>query len=283
MKTKWMLLVAKIFFLLPLFFPSALFSSETEEITFIRVNFPPLWIVDGALKGQGIADAGEELLKKEFDQFKFRHQDVNVARAERFMTTKGGKTYCAAPHGKGFFKDTLESKIWVAISGHVLVSTEEFISTIGSDTNLTNEKKQLVLKNFLDTKKYSGLVAKEQKYPIVDSLIAPFRKGLIKDVAAPDMLGLYKMVLGKRADYTFQYESTVRYLQKLDHEMSFITMEELNLHKVVIVVGCNDTPLARKFLKAIDDDIDKLRAVGLEKMSEYHSDITYNNLKSFIN
>ncbi len=268
------------FFLITLFFIPTLIAQD--KINFLRVDFPPLWIVNDNLKGKGIADAGEDFIKLEFPAFSYSHLKVTVARAQAFMSNKYEKTYCAVPHGKGFFKNVVESKVWVAISGHVLVSTDDYINKLKSNSSILNNKKQLLLKKFLIQSKDIGIITKEQRYPILDELLTPYKPIQIKSYVSSKMLSLYDMVLRKRVNYTFQYESTVKYLQKLNHDIHFITIEELNRHKVPIVVGCNDTPLARKFISELDKKIDKLRVVGLQKMKEFHSPITFKNIKDFV-
>ena len=270
----------KIFFFILFFFITNLFGQN--QINLLRVNFPPLWIIDGSLKEKGIADSGESFIKKNLSAFTFNHLDVTVARAQSLMSNKREQTYCAVPHGKGFFKNTVESSVWIAISGHVLTSTQEYIDTLKSNKNVLNKKGQLILKRFLKESKDVGLITKGQKYPILDPILSPYKSSQIKILISTNMLSLYDMVLKQRADYTFQYESTVKYLQKLNYDMKFITIEELNNHRVLIVVGCNDTPLAQKFIAEINKNIKPLRKIGLQKMKEYHSDITFEQIKNFV-
>ena len=273
------LLSYKLFFLIILFLSPSLFAQN--QINFLRINFPPLWIVDGDLKSKGIADDAEAFFKKEFPWFSYKHLDVTVARAQTFMSQNSEETYCAVPHGKGFFKNVVESKVWVAISGHVLTSTKEFIDKIKLNKNITNSKKQLILHKFLKQSGKIGLVTKEQRYPILDSYLEQYKPHQVKNYVSSNMLSLYEMVLKKRGDYTFQYESTVKYLQKINYDIHFITIEELNQHKVDIVVGCNNTALARKFITSINGKINTLRVIGLKKMQEFHSPLTFENIKDF--
>jgi len=274
-------LYIKILLLFILFPTQYLFGQE--KINFLHVNFPPLWIIEGNLKGKGIADAGEIFIKKRFPQFEYNNIKVTVARAQSFMSKKNKNTYCAVPHGKGFFKNIVESKVWVATSGHVLISTKKYINKLKSNKTSINEKEQLILTKFLKQSNDIGLVTKSQRYPILDPILSSYKPTKIKDYVSSNMLSLYDMVLKQRGSYTFQYESTVKYLQKLNHEISFITIEELNNHKVIIVVGCNDTPLARKFISQVDTKINELRIVGLQKMKEFLSPITFDNIKNFVN
>jgi len=271
---------------IPLFLFILFFSTQNlfaqKQINFLRVNFPPLWITEGPLKEKGIADAGENFIKETIPHFSYKNIDVTVARAQSFMSGQNKKTYCAVPHGKDFFKNVIESKVWVAISGHVLTSTQEFIADLKSNKAVLNNQDQLILAKFLNTSQKRGLITKGQKYPILDPILEPYRTNQIKDLVSTDMLSLYNMVLKQRADYTFQYESTVKYLQKLNYDMKFITIEELNKHKVLIVVGCNDTLLAREFITELNKKIEGLRGIGLQKMKEYHSPITFENIKDFV-
>ncbi len=273
--------LSKITFILVLFFNNLLFSND--QINFLRVDFPPLWIIDGPLKQKGIADVAEAFLQKTLNSYTYKYSNVTVARAQYYLSNRLEKTYCAIPHGKGFFKNAQESKVWIAISGHVLTSTKNIISNIKKDKNLLNSNNQLYLEKLLTNKKqYKGLVTKDQKYPIIDSIIKSINAKNIKEVVSKDMLGLHNMVLAKRADFTFQYESTVKYLQKIGFNIDFITIDELNNYKVPIVVGCNNTALARKFLYDVDLNIKDLRKLGLEKIEEYHSKISAKNLKNYI-
>ena len=88
--------------------------SAHNKVNFLRVNFPPLWITEGPLKEKGIADEAEIFIQNKFTQYSYSHIDVTVARAQSLMTDKSNEIYCAVPHGKGFFKNVIESKIWVA-------------------------------------------------------------------------------------------------------------------------------------------------------------------------
>lgn len=273
-------ILIKFFLFILFFFTQNLLAQN--QINFLRVNFPPLWITEGPLKSEGIADAGENFIKNTMPHFSYKNIDVTVARAQSFMSGQSEKTYCAVPHGKGFFKNVIESEVWVAISGHVLTSTKKFITDLKSNKTVLNGHEQLILTKFLNTSQKRGLVTKGQKYPILDPILEPYRTNQIKNLVSTDMLSLYNMVLKQRADYTFQYESTVKYLQKLNYDMKFITLEELNNHKVLIVVGCNDTPLAQKFISELNKSIEGLRGIGLQKMKEYHSPITFENIKNFI-
>jgi len=254
-----------------------------KEVNFIRVNFPPLWITSGTLQNKGIADEGEKLIKNELIEYSYNYLDVTVARAQVFMTKKSEEIYCAVPHGKGFFDNIIESKTWVTTSGHVLISNKKFIQRLKNNPRITNLKGQLILKKFLKQTNSVGLITKAQRYPILDPLLKPYYLSKkIKAVVSSNMLNLYKMVLYNRADYTFQYESTVKYLQQLNHDINFITIEELNNYKVPIVVGCNNSPASKGFIKKINKKIKKLRQIGLKKMKEFHSPITYKNIKDFV-
>jgi len=254
-----------------------------EEVNFLRVNFPPLWITSGPLEKKGIADEGEKLIKNELREYSYNYLDVTVARAQVFMTKKSEGIYCAVPHGKGFFDNIIESKPWVATSGHVLISNKKFIQSLKDNPNITNLKGQLILKNFFKQTNSVGLITKAQRYPILDPILKPYYLSKkIKAIVSSNMLNLYKMVLHNRADYTFQYESTVKYLQQLNHDINFITIEELNNYKVPIVVGCNNSAASKVFIKQINKKIKKLRQIGLKKMKEFHSPITYKNIKDFV-
>ena len=277
--SKLSLFIKSLFFFI-LLFSQNLFAQN--QINFLHVNFPPLWIVDDTIKAEGIADEGEVFIKKEFPQFSYNSVDVTVARAQSLMSQKNTITYCAVPHGKGFFNNVIESKVWAAISGHVLVSTKDFIHKLQSNQTVVNKHKQLILKKYLKESHNIGLVTKGQRYPVLDPILSQYKPNQIKELVSSAMLSLYSMVLKQRADYTFQYESTVKYLQKLNYDIHFITIQELNNHKVLIVVGCNDTALARKFIYNINQKIDGLRKIGLKKMKEYHSNITFENIKNFV-
>ena len=254
-----------------------------KEVNFLRVDFPPLWITSGILQNKGIADEGEKLIKNELIEYSYNYLDVTVARAQIFMTKKSEGIYCAVPHGKNFFDNIIQSKIWVATSGHVLISNKKFIQSLKNNPNIVNLKGQLILKKFLKQTNSVGLITKAQRYPIIESLLKPYYLSKkIKIIVSSKMLNLYKMVLYNRADYTFQYESTVKYLHQLNHDINFITIEELNNYKVPIVVGCNNSPASKGFIKKINKKIKKLRQIGLKKMKELHSPITYKNIKDFV-
>jgi len=261
-----------------LLFTSNLFAEQ--KIHLLRVNYPPLWVNSGPLKGQGFADAGEAFLIDQFKQFSFVSINSNVARAQSLMVHTRKETYCAVPHGKGFFNNVVESKVWVATAGHVLTAKQTFIAKLKNDPNIINGDGQLILKAFLKNYDAKGVIVKGQRYPVIDELLHPYLDKRIVQSTATNMLTPQRMVLQNRADYTFQYESSVRYLQKIDQEVAYISLQELNSYSVPIVIGCNDTPLANLFLKQVDNNIQQLREVGLQKMQEYHSEVTFKLLQN---
>jgi uncharacterized protein (TIGR02285 family) len=233
---------------LTLFFLAPTFSMD-NTIHFLNVNFPPLWNNEGPLKNKGIADRGEQYIRKDIKLFKYQTLSTNVARAEILLTQTSSKTYCAVPHGKGYFKDAIESKVWTAITGHVLTSRKSIIQKLKNDSKVTSKNKSLNLIPFF--KKYTnlkGIIATKQRYPKVEEHFPKNTKQIVQ-AFNPDMLTLNKMVTSKRSDYTFQYESTVKYLMLNNFEADFITLSQLKDHYIDIVVGCNNTPLAKKFIK----------------------------------
>lgn len=254
-----------------------------RTIHFINIDFPALWILEGKLKGEGIADKAEQYFQRELKNFTYQQMNVPVNRAEYFMSGKHQETYCAVPHGKGFFKNSIESKIWAVISGHSFTAGRELIDKLKHNPQYVNDRGQLKLRSFLaNAKGFLGIVAKGQRYPVVDQYIDGLRGTLIQENTNFSLLTGEKMIKAGHVEYTFDYESTISYLQLLGHEIDFLTIEELNHHQIPIVVGCNDTPLAREFIQSINKKIIPLREIGLDRMSKFHSALTFKRLKDYL-
>lgn len=257
--------------------------SHQEKIYFINVNFPPLWNNHGILKNNGIADLGEKYIKKSVLNYNYIPIHTTVARAQVLLSTTTPETYCAIPHGKGYFKNVIESKIWTAISGHAFISREEVINEIKKNKKVISRSNELELGLFFkEYKKLKGLITKKQRYPIIEKYFTKYKDKQVFEIVNSDMLALYKMVSSGRTDYSFQYESTVKYLQKLGNSIEFVTISELNNYNVDIVVGCNNTPLAKKFINDINNKIKELREVGIKQIHFYHSDLSSRNLEKYI-
>lgn len=267
-----------------IFFSASICLAQSEnEVTFLNVKFPPLWILDGSYKGKGLADKAETYIKQNLRSYKYTSMEVTVARAEHFMTNEKKRTFCAVPHGKDFFKNVQESKVWAALSGHVLVTRQGIINKVKLNKGIWNNKDQISLDMFLKYfSGFNGVITKNQRYPLVDTYIDDYKGKRIKEIVGSDMLNLYKMVINNRSDYTFSYESSVKYMQLVGMKVEFLVLQELNNHKIPIVIGCNDTKLARKFIKTINEHIKELRRIGTKQNRLFHTSPSWNFLKKYI-
>lgn len=234
-----------IFFIIVELFPFQVFAED--EIYWFKFNFPPVYILEGEHKGEGILDGITDLVTQRLSNYK---HSVRRANAKRIIVDfKHGKNACTI----GMIKNEQRAKVgYYSSLPTTLLSPLHFVirkedqKRFGSANILSLEKliqdKSLIL----------GLASKVSFGKELDAIIAKhknekhiFFRGAIA--------GLVQMLVKERVDYMITYQWVAKYLTRPEQreKISFIAIKEAR-DPIVYHAICSKTDWGQNVIKEID-------------------------------
>lgn len=245
MRKSWLVFLALGFALLS----GRSVADERPLVTWYVLDFPPVYILDGPLKGQGIGDKSIAYYNERIPEFRYRRVLVGLERAlaaiaELDGACMGGLTKTEEREKKLLFS---QSNLLVPASGLVVLKTmahryQPFL----------NESGEVRLELLLaDTDLVPGVSSGRDYGDNINAFISA-RKG---DIFATPNLEMATLMLRGRFDYSFAVGYEPGYHFRLarapDGYLTFPVVGEVGLERAYVV--CHDGPLGRQIIGRINE------------------------------
>ncbi|MDM8523490.1 TIGR02285 family protein [Desulfococcaceae bacterium HSG8] len=242
--------------LLTLLFPAFLFAGDT--ITWVIVDYPPVYIIEGEKKGEGILDNITELVTEKLPEYE---HSISVANIRRTMADfEKGEKVCTI----GMIKTEERKKIAhystlpsTFLTPNSLMIRKEDRERFGNTEVVSLEKllrdKSLKLGLASKISHGKGLDPIIEKYKHQENIF--FRKG--NDIVT----GLIRMLLKKRIDYMICLPWVATYLLEPEEreKVLFISAQESHRETIVYYSLCSKTDWGRQVIEKVDAILQKER------------------------
>ncbi|TMO55254.1 TIGR02285 family protein [Pseudoalteromonas phenolica] len=237
------------------------FQSLAKNVTFLKVDFAPYYIFDGAHKGQGRDEEVINLLKKAMPEYQFNYMLIPSSRALFELQHSSEITcmlslYKTEQRKKLFHFSKQYSTIGLAPT---IAMHKDVASKVMPDHITATSLKDLIFKHNLMLGKST-----ERSYgQNVDEIILKIpQEDLIIRAGKDSLQSLTYMLLKKRVDLIIGYPGEHLYLQsQLNRENEFIQLHISEAPNTVLgFVGCNKSGESKRFLKQVDKSLNTIKA-----------------------
>lgn len=250
-----------IFFLAFLFLLAGRFqltasSGETDAITWLVLDLPPLFIVKGPDAGKGIADRVQNMIS---DGLKGRHFETRVANASRIakeLSEERNVCFAGEFYGNPAFLTSIPT---IALPPHKLIVLKE-------NAHLFEKGGRVSLEDLLKNQALIFGTAKNRLYgPDLDNVLRRFTglKNIYARSGKDTLEGLLGMLEKKRIHYLIEYPVSIRYVAKkagIWDQLKIIPIKENEKAPFIRgAVRCSDTPWGRQFIEEINEVLRMIR------------------------
>jgi len=234
-------------------------QSKAEQLTWLTRDWPPAYITQGPLQGQGTFDLLTQDLILELPQYQHQLQLTSLSAREQKMQLE--QPYCFF----GAIKTPEREKYLLFSDTAFLTHGVKLFMLADSPLNLRLPAQQAVnLVTLMQQKDIIGITEKKRTYPsAVQQLVEQQRLALV-DVNESSTSTL-QMLAQKRADYVIEYQDRIEFLaQKLPAKISFSQREIQGENTVEpVYVACRKTAGAAQKIAAINQALARLRPTAL--------------------
>ncbi len=231
------------------------FPLKAEQLTWLIRDWPPAYISQGPLQGQGTFDLLTQDLIRELPQFNHQLQLTSLSAREQKMQLE--KPYCFF----GAIK-TPEREQFLHFSNIAfLTHGVKLFMLAGSPLNLKLPATSHVdLVTLMQQQDVVGITEKKRTYPAaVQKLISSNRLALV-DVNESST-NILQMLAQKRADYLIEFQDRVEYLAHNMPSKVALSQREIKGETLIepVYVACRKSPGALQHIEAINVALAKLR------------------------
>lgn len=189
-----------------LFFPSISHSNKRETITWLKHDFPPVYILNGENKNHGIVDGMIEIYKKNLPEFDHVFVYGNSARIQEII--KKGQ--------KALYASSLKTSKRKKYSVFSIATSITYPNTIilKPYNNRISQGEELSLESLISNNKLTGGFTDKRAYGgQIDNLLERYQnnKNILFRSGDNSLEGLLKMLGEKRIDYTIGYPWELEY------------------------------------------------------------------------
>ncbi len=235
--------------------PSFLFAKD--RITWMKYDWPPVYISKGLYKGQGNADAILKFFQEQLYEYDHITIQVNPARAIKLM--KDGEKVCMVgtlktPERERFLYYAIP--IGITLPNAIIVKKNR----LSSFKNVENISLEKLLKN----KKLRGGIIKKRSYtPVIDQILNKYtgQPNLYVQSSSRMAENLLKMLLADRIDYIIEYPWVTVFLEKILGKKEITTSIAIEETKPFSfgMVACPKNRWGSKVIKRINQILLKSR------------------------
>jgi len=234
--------------------------SAGESITWVETDFPPIWILEGPDKGNGILDGLISIYERNLPEYEHHHVTANIARILSMM--KEGQNVCHA----GILKSTdRESLIYFAMSNAITTSHKIVVKKNRIDS-LFGKNKNVSLEALLESANLKLGVSKSNSYgATIDKILEKYKeKSTILFRSGQDNhLGLLRMLKEERIDYMIGYPWEIDYIASqinFRNEIAVVDIKELEGQQwIVSHIGCTKNEWGRQVIEKVNAILPKVR------------------------
>ena len=234
--------------------------SAGESITWAEADFPPIWILKGSDKGNGILDGLTSIYEKNLPEYEHHHTTANIARILSMM--KEGQNVCHA----GILKSTdRESFIYFSIP-NAITSLHKIIVKKSRINSLFGNSKDVSLEALLKNTNLKLGVSKSNSYgATIDKILEKYKEKdtILFRSGQDNHLGLLRMLKEERIDYMVGYPWEIDYIaRQIDarDEIAVIDIKEIEGQQWTLsYVGCTKNEWGRRVIEKLNRILLKVR------------------------
>jgi len=178
-----------------------------EQITWIRSDLPPVWIIDGQYKGQGLSDVSEKIIREHLLDYLHVVEVFNARRAFKMMgvvdkVCSVGRFRTVEREQEAYFSMPLP-----VLPSHRLITAQvnaKKIKVIFNSTNTAVSLEELIINH---PELVLGIEKGRSYGPIFDQVIEnhSHRQNIIFRSGGDMSIGIFKMLQAKRFHYMIEY------------------------------------------------------------------------------
>ena len=232
---------------------------HAQQLTWLIRDWPPAYISQGPLQGQGTFDLLTQDLQRELPQFSHKIQFTSLSAREQKMQLE--KPYCFF----GAIKTPEREKFLYYSDIAFLTHGVKLFMRADSPLNLRLPEDQPVdLIALMQQTDILGITEKKRTYPsAVQQLIDEHRLSLV-DVNE-NSTNILQMLVQKRADYLIEFQDRIEYLSQKMASKTPVSHREIRGEADIeaVYVACRKTPGAEHTIAAINTALAKLRPTPL--------------------
>ena len=256
---KWIQFILTTFFFAIIIFPVKL--SAGVSITWVEADFPPIWIMEGSDKGNGILDGFISIYEKNLPEYEHHHVTANITRILSMM--KDGQNVCHA----GILKSSdRESFIYFSIP-NCITNLHNIVFKKSRMNSLVGDSKSLSLEAILKSTELKLGVSKNNSYGVtIDKILEKHKenKNILYRSGQDNHLGLLRMLKEDRIDYMIGYPWEIAYIASrmdLRDEIYTVDITELEGQQWILsYVGCTKNEWGRQVIEKLNAILPRVRA-----------------------
>jgi len=235
--------------------------SAGESITWVEVNFPPIWILEGPDKGNGILDGLISIYEKNMPVYEHHHVAANITRILSMM--KEGQNVCHA----GILKSPdREQFIYFSIP-NCITNLHKIVVKKSRKNSLFGNIMNVSLEDLLKNTNLKLGVSKSSSYgTTINNLLEKYKEKstILLRSGQDNHQGLIRMLKEERIDYMIGYPWEITYIDSqmdLRDEIAVVDIKELEGQQWILsYVGCTKNEWGRQVIEKINAILLKVRA-----------------------
>jgi uncharacterized protein (TIGR02285 family) len=237
-------------------FHLAAIAEESETVTWLVLDLPPIFITKGSDAGKGIADRVQKMINDGLKGRRFEIRVANTSRIAKELREDRNVCFAAEFYGNSAFLTSIPT---IALPPQRLIVLKENAHLFGNGETVS-------LKNLLENRNLVFGTAKNRLYgPELDEILRQYAgsKNIYARSGKDTLEGLLGMLDKKRVHYLIEYPLSVRYAAKkaeMWDRLKVIPIAE-NAEGLFIrgAVRCSDTPWGRRLIGEINEVLRKIR------------------------
>jgi uncharacterized protein (TIGR02285 family) len=249
-------------FYLPFFFffagsfHLAVAAEEPETVTWLLLDLPPLFIIEGPDAGSGIADRVQKMIGNALKGRLFETRVANASRIAKELSEDRKVCFAGEFYGDPAFLTSLPT---IALPPHNLIILKE-------NAHLFGNGEKVSLKSLLENRELIFGTAKNRLYgPELDEILRQYAgsENIYARSGKDTLEGLLGMLDKKRVHYLIEYPVSIRYAAinaGIWDRLKVIPIQE-NAEAPFIrgAVRCSDTSWGRQLIGEINEVLRMIR------------------------
>ena len=231
-------------------------AEEPETITWLVLDLPPLFIIEGPDAGKGIADRLQKMISNGLKGRRFETRVANASRVAKDLSEENNVCFAGEFYGNPHFLTSIPT---IALPPHNLIVLKE-------NAHLFGNGEMVSLRSLLDNRKLIFGTAKSRRYgPELDEILRQYAgaRNIYTRSGRDTLEGLLGMLDKQRVHYLIEYPVAIRYAARkagMWDRLKVIPIEE-NAEALPIIgaVRCSDTPEGRRLIAEINEVLRSIR------------------------
>lgn len=225
-----------------IFISHSTFANDQNLITWTRWNIPPLYIMDGTYKDQGILDRVEKYIKNQLTEY--RHRSIETTIQRNFLLTKENPALCNA----GMLKLAHVETLLHLSNSYGTVFIDAFIKKAKDSKSIAPKETYLLSDELINPDTTVGIAKPVD--PRLTKLIKN-KKAIIENITSQKTA--FKMLFKDRVDYLVGFPVEANYYSKiLNNKKKLVVISVNKKNSAEVAFACSKSRQGREVIKRIN-------------------------------